>query len=358
MEKLKEGFRFLSYRLEKCVGKGAFGSVWAAKQEGTEQMVAIKFEYPDVAKSILPEEAEICKEISNCDSFPKYYGHGTEQGLSYLILEQLNMSLRVFQENHSSGILPLNEVGNLGIKMLRAIQNFHNYGFVHRDIKPSNFVFRGNPSQNCLCLIDFGLAKRWRSPDGEVYKPRDHVGFRGTSRYASIHSHEGADLGRRDDLWSLFYLLIELCAPPLPWKSQTKKECVYDIKVRSLERLYTGLPSQFRQFAEHIQKLKFADEPDYDHLEELLTEIVDGAEGANDYGVCLSEQYGSMSLIVAPHSGSVIGSSSAVEGSWSQPIVAPAANNANSPAVVASPAQSKPQAETNESSGVGCCLLV
>jgi serine/threonine protein kinase len=28
-------------------------------------------------------------------------------------------------------------------------------------------------------------------------------------RYASIHSHQSRDLGRRDDLWSLFYLMIE-----------------------------------------------------------------------------------------------------------------------------------------------------
>ena len=28
-------------------------------------------------------------------------------------------------------------------------------------------------------------------------------------RYASIHSHQSRDLGRRDDLWSLLYLMIE-----------------------------------------------------------------------------------------------------------------------------------------------------
>lgn len=360
MEKLKSGFHFLSYRLDRCIGKGAFGSVWSATQEATNQIVAIKFEYPTVSKSILPYESEILKEISSCESFPKYYGNGTEQGLTYLILENLGMSLRTFQENHTSGILPLNEVGKLGIEMLNAIKNFHELGFVHRDIKPSNFVFRGRPDQLQVCLIDYGLAKRWKSPEGEVYPPREKVGFRGTSRYASINSHEGADLGRRDDLWSLFYVLIELCAPPLPWKAQTDKDSVYQVKMQSLEKgsLCTGLPSQFKEFSEHIQSLKFADDPDYDLLADLLNSVVEGAEGASDFGVCLSEQYGSMALIVAPNCGSIIGSSSAVEGSWSEPIVAPPkSNNQADPAPV--PIKKKESEATEaKSEGGGCCLLV
>lgn len=356
MEKLKSGYHFLSYSLERCIGKGAFGSVWSAKQDMTNQVVAIKFEYPTVSKSILPYESDILKEISSCESFPKYYGNGTEQGLTYLILENLGMSMRTFQENHTSGILPLNEVGKLGIEMLASIRNFHDQGFVHRDIKPSNFVFRGRPDLAQVCLIDYGLAKRWRSPEGEVFPPREHVGFRGTSRYASINSHTGDDLGRRDDLWSLFYVLIELCAPPLPWKSQTDKDSVYQVKLQSLERgsLCTGLPPQFKEFSDHIQSLKFADEPDYDLLTDLLNAVIEGAENAGDFGVCLSEQYGSMALIVAPNCGSVIGSSSVVEGSWSDaPVVAPTRTAEEPTPVQKSEKDKKEPAESG-----GCCLLV
>ncbi|KAH0787446.1 CK1 family protein kinase [Histomonas meleagridis] len=316
MDKLKSGTRFLSYRLDRCIGKGAFGCVWSAQQEGSGQIVAIKFEYPTLTKSFLNEEAEITKEISSCESFPHYYGNGIEQGFHYLIIEMLGMSLRAFQENHTGGILSLNEVGPIAVSMVKAIQNFHNMGFVHRDIKPSNFVFRGRPDQNELCLIDFGLAKRWRSPDGEVYKPRENVGFRGTSRYASINSHDGYDLGRRDDLWSFFYVLIELCAPPLPWKTQNDKDAVAQIKKRGVARLCTGLPSQFEDIANHISSLGFADDPDYDLIIQKLDEVIEGAEAGSDNGVCLSEEYGSMALIVAPNCGSVFGSSSAVEGSW------------------------------------------
>jgi serine/threonine protein kinase len=53
----------------------------------------------------------------------------------------------------------------VGIQMLRAIQSFHERGFVHRSVKPSNFMLR--PGKPKPALIDFGLARangtsRWR----------------------------------------------------------------------------------------------------------------------------------------------------------------------------------------------------
>lgn len=349
MDKLKQGYRFLSYKLERCIGKGAFGAVYSAQQDGTGNIVAIKFEFPNVQKSILLEESEITKAVSSSESFPNYFGSGREQGFTYLVIEMLGMSLRSFQDNHTGGILPLNEVGALGASMLKAIRDFHNLGFVHRDIKPSNFVFRGRPDQSKLCLIDFGLAKRWRSAEGEVFKPRPNVGFRGTSRYASINSHDGADLGRRDDLWSLFYCIVELVAPPLPWKTQVDKDAVAQLKRRSNKRLCTGLPPQFLEFADHLSTLGFADEPDYEMLLSLCKSIEElgGVEGGSEFGVCLTEQYSSMALIVSPNSGSVIGSSSAVEGSWSsQPVIAPP------------PGKGHDNSESVTQTSGGCCNIM
>ncbi|EAX92943.1 CK1 family protein kinase [Trichomonas vaginalis G3] len=358
MEKLKQGAKFGDYRLVQCVGHGAFGSVWSAKKEQEEQAIyAIKFEFPTVSKPILASEALINQDLSNLGTFTKFYESGTLQGLSYMVIEMLGMSVRIFQENHPGGILPLSEVGRLGDAMLTAIHKFHDAGYVHRDIKPSNFVFRGRPADLDVCLIDFGLAKRWRNKDGTIEPERPNVGFRGTSRYASINSHDGADLGRRDDLWSLFYLLIELFAPPLPWKAQTSKDAVAQIKRRGVAKLCVGLPPQFNDFAQHLSTLGFADEPNYEHLHDLLhgiTEIGDNEGGGSDYGGSLSAQFGSMSLIVAPNSGSVIGSSSAVLGSWEE-----GARNDNIEVndSINEENENHEEKPNKEGSG-GCCILI
>ena len=48
------------------------------------------------------------------------------------------------------------------------------------------------------------------------------------ARYASIHSHKHEELGRRDDLWSLLYMLLELHGGQLPWQMTRDHDEVRD----------------------------------------------------------------------------------------------------------------------------------
>jgi tau tubulin kinase len=59
-------------------------------------------------------------------------------------------------------------------------------------------------------LIDFGLARKYVNEDGSHMAARSDASFRGSTAYASVHAHRNEDLSRRDDLWSWFYMLLEL----------------------------------------------------------------------------------------------------------------------------------------------------
>lgn len=39
-------------------------------------------------------------------------------------------------------------------------------------------------------MLDFGLARQYTTPSGEVRPPRAAAGFRGTVRYASVNAHK------------------------------------------------------------------------------------------------------------------------------------------------------------------------
>lgn len=58
--------------------------------------------------------------------------------------------------------------------------------------------------------IDFGLARKHLDEQGHAYPARADAAFRGSRTYASVHAHRETDLGRRDDLWSWYYMLVWL----------------------------------------------------------------------------------------------------------------------------------------------------
>ena len=95
-------------------------------------------------------------------------------------------------------------------QMIQAIENVHDIGFLHRDIKPSNFAMGAkNDNKRKVYILDFGLARQYTTPSGELRQARATAGFRGTVRYASLNAHNNKEMGRHDDLWSLFYMVVE-----------------------------------------------------------------------------------------------------------------------------------------------------
>jgi serine/threonine protein kinase len=92
---------------------------------------------------------------------------------------------------------------------LRRLQYIHTHHFIHRDLKPSNIVMGTGSQTNLVYLIDFGLSKEYRDPNTRKHIPcNEGLGFIGTTTFASVNSHMGLELGRRDDLESLAYILF------------------------------------------------------------------------------------------------------------------------------------------------------
>lgn len=48
---------------------------------------------------------------------------------------------------------------------------------------------------------------------------RKNADFRGTITYASLNAHLKIDLSRRDDLWSLYFVILDFLNENLPWRN-------------------------------------------------------------------------------------------------------------------------------------------
>ncbi len=103
--------------------------------------------------------------------------------------------------------------------MVERLQYVHEKFHIHRDIKPDNFVMGIGKDENKLFVIDFGLAKKYKSQTHNTHIPfRTGKNMTGTARYCSIGTHAGFEQSRRDDLESVGYVLMYFLRGVLPWQ--------------------------------------------------------------------------------------------------------------------------------------------
>uniref|UniRef100_A0A3Q2Q4S6 Tau tubulin kinase 2a n=1 Tax=Fundulus heteroclitus TaxID=8078 RepID=A0A3Q2Q4S6_FUNHE len=225
------------------------------------------------------------------DHVCRFVGCGRNDRFNYVVMELQGRNLADLRRSMPRGTFSISTTLRLGRQILEAIESIHSVGFLHRDIKPfqSNFAMGRFPSTCRTCyMLDFGLARQFTNSCQEVRPPRPVAGFRGTVRYASVNAHKNKlqEMGRHDDLWSLFYMLVEFLVGQLPWRKIKDKEHVGKLKDTYDHRLMLKhLPAEFGVFLEHISSLDYYTKPDY----QLLMSVFDNS--MKTYNVVENDPY-------------------------------------------------------------------
>ncbi|XP_034248113.1 uncharacterized protein LOC117649433 isoform X1 [Thrips palmi] len=253
------------WRVVRKIGGGGFGEIYEGLDLATREQVALKVESSRQPKQVLKMEVAVLKKLQGKEHICRFIGCGRNERFNYVVMQLQGKNLAELRRAQERAAFSLSTTLRLGLQILKAIESIHQVGFLHRDIKPSNFSIGRFPhNSRRVYMLDFGLARQYTTATGEVRAPRAAAGFRGTVRYASINAHKNKEMGRHDDLWSLFYMLVEFVNGQLPWRKIKDKEQVGLMKERYDHRLLLKhLPSDLRQFLEHVQSLEYADKPDY-----------------------------------------------------------------------------------------------
>jgi len=282
-----------TYRLLTKIGEGSFGKIFSAQHKDTGQKVAIKLVKTTEAAMYENELTIYTKlhksSISSISSISSLFAAGIEGPYYYLVLDLYEQNLE--QLRASFGCMPLKVVLHLGVQMLAIVESLHQKGVLHRDIKPANFMIKTN-AQNIseLFLIDFGLADCFKDEKQKHIPMKTGERLMGTPRYMSVNMHQHITPSRRDDLESLGYILIYLYKGKLPWQGVSQAQAPQTQGVSQAQQADDGemaisikqsfgwayansIIGEFILFIQYCRNLQFAEDPNYDYLRTLLTNL-------------------------------------------------------------------------------------
>ena len=281
---------FSKYKLDSKIGQGSFGKIYSAHNINNGELFALKLEKRNGANSLLEIETYILCYLKG-EGIPFIKSFGFSGDYNVLVMELLGKSLEIlFKENNSK--FSLKTVCMLAEQMITRLEYIHKKYILHRDIKPDNFTIGRGKKSHIIYLIDFGLAKKYKSSKGnhEHIKYSENKKLIGTARYASINALKGCEQGRRDDMESLGYVLMYFLRGNLPWqglklsKRDDRNKKIYEVKKEtSPEELCVGYPKQFCEYIRYTRNLKFEQEPNYDYLKRLIYSVMNKYEYNFDF---------------------------------------------------------------------------
>ena len=277
---------FSKYKAIKKLGEGSFGKVYKAEYNG--DYYAIKMENKSKEQGLLELEATIMSYLKGPNiPFIKSYGYSGD--FNVLVMQLLDKSLEDLINKYNT--FSIKTVAILGYQMVNILQYIHDRHIIHRDIKPDNFVMGAQEDNAKLYILDFGLAKKYRSSRTLVQYPYvKKKKLTGTARYASIHALEAYEQSRRDDLESVGYVLMYFLRGNLPWqglkvrsKEDRYKKILIKKKETSSQDLCKDFPHEFFEYVDYTKNLEYEENPDYDFLRQKFLDVLKGLNEEMDY---------------------------------------------------------------------------
>jgi eukaryotic-like serine/threonine-protein kinase len=235
------GTQLQHFKLERPIGAGGMGTVWAACDARSGNAVALKIlrltdvSALEVMRARLLREAHATRSIAHPAIVP-VLDVITHEGNPVLVMDLLvGETLRERLLRH--GRLSVAEAAQVLAPIAEALGVAHDAGIVHRDLKPENvFIETGlTPRPR---LLDFGVARFFEPPAvGEA--PLTGLGtLIGTLAYmAPEQALRPSDCDQQVDTWALGVILYEALSGTRPIEGNTGPETMRQLLVGGITPL-------------------------------------------------------------------------------------------------------------------------
>jgi tetratricopeptide (TPR) repeat protein/predicted Ser/Thr protein kinase len=264
LRRVPEGAKIGRYVVDKQIGAGAMGAVYAAYDPELDRKVALKLLHQTGDQTRLVAEGRAMARLAHPHVVP-VLDLGESEGRVYVVMELVEgVTLRSWLPR------PWREIVAAMIEAGRGLAAAHAVGITHRDFKPENLLV-GKDGR--LRVTDFGLARSGASPamaagvtlTGETA---------GTPAYMSPEQFRGRSAGAASDQFSFCVVLWEAIYGARPFDDGSEDmealaSAVLAGRVREPPRV--GVPKALRRILQ--RGLSVDPEARFASMEALLAEL-------------------------------------------------------------------------------------
>ena len=209
------------YRLDERLGAGGMSTVYKARDNVLERMVAVKLLAEHLAEddgfvARFRREALAAAKLLHPNVVQVYdSGRDPDAHRHYMVMEYVQ-GPTVAQILRERDGVPVNQAADIAAQACDGLEYAHKHGVIHRDVKPGNLIV--NPDR-VVKLVDFGIAKA--AEDSHITQIGSVVG---TAAYLSPERAQGDEATPSADVYSLGVVLYQLLADRLPYETGSLTE--------------------------------------------------------------------------------------------------------------------------------------
>ncbi|WP_437297902.1 serine/threonine-protein kinase [Sorangium sp. So ce426] len=236
------------FRIERLIGRGGMGDVYAARNVGTGRDVALKMirGAADAAQTRrFLREAKAATAIQHPNVI-EVLDVFEEEHTPVMVMELLRGEpLSGLRKRR--GALQLYEAARLLVPVASALRAAHEKGIVHRDLKPDNIFLSEPQAGGCVPkVLDFGIAKVLdpTSISSETQGGNTSTGsILGTPHYMSFEqAMSEKDIDHRADIWAIGVILFEALTGRRPLEFENLGEMYTAFLQREVPSIRSAVP--------------------------------------------------------------------------------------------------------------------